>query len=165
MIKRVDDRKIAPMRRNAPFSWLAAVASVLFASGCTSPPDRPTSLLALPECGWLPNCVNSQSGRGVHASDPIQADAGQWQALKAWVARQEDWEIAIDEGNFLQAVVKTPLMRFRDDVQLLFVPAAYLIHVRSSSRLGISDLGTNARRVETLREHVARRPRLHFPAP
>jgi uncharacterized protein (DUF1499 family) len=50
-------------------------------------------------------------------------------------------------------------------VQLLFVPAAHLIHVRSSSRLGISDLGTNARRVETLREHVARRPRLHFPAP
>ena len=154
--KRVDDRKIGSMRRNAALCSLAAVASVLFVSGCTSPPDRPTSLQTLPECGWLPNCVNSQSGGGVHASDPIKANAGQWQALKAWIARQHDWEIVSDEGNFLQAVVKTPLMRFRDDVQLLFVPAAQLIQVRSSSRLGISDLGTNARRVETLRERVAR---------
>jgi len=43
-------------------------------------------------------------------------------------------------------------MRFRDDVQLQFDPDSELIQVRSSSRLGISDLGTNRRRVEALRE-------------
>ena len=99
MIKRVDDRKIAPMRRNAPFSWLAAVASVLFASGCTSPPDRPASLQALPECGWLPNCVNSQSGRGVHATEPLRGTGEDWKNLKAWILRQEDWEITVDDGS------------------------------------------------------------------
>jgi uncharacterized protein (DUF1499 family) len=43
-------------------------------------------------------------------------------------------------------------MRFRDDIQLQFDPDSKLIQVRSSSRLGISDLGTNYRRVEALRE-------------
>ena len=83
------------------------------------------------------------------------ATAEQWQQLKSWIARQKNWEITIDDGYFVQAVVKTPVMRFRDDVQLLFISDLQLIHVRSSSRLGLSDLGTNARRVETLRDQLA----------
>jgi uncharacterized protein (DUF1499 family) len=112
----------------------------------------------LPACGRLPNCVNSQSGRGVHAIEPIRANAEQWRQLKAWIAGQENWEITVDDDRFLQAVVKTPLMRFRDDVQLLFFPDARLIQVRSSSRLGISDMGTNAKRVEALRAQLAPPP-------
>jgi uncharacterized protein (DUF1499 family) len=45
-------------------------------------------------------------------------------------------------------------MKFQDDVQLLFLPDNQLIQVRSSSRLGLSDLGTNARRVETVRNQL-----------
>jgi uncharacterized protein (DUF1499 family) len=71
-----------------------------------------------------------------------------------WIAQQEDWTITIDDDNFMQAVVTTPLLEFRDDVQLLYVPDDRLVHVRSSSQVGLSDLGTNARRVETLREQV-----------
>jgi uncharacterized protein (DUF1499 family) len=135
---------------------LSLSALVLLLGGCTSAPDKPPTMQALPECGWRPNCVNTQSGRGVHAGEPIRANAQQWQQLKAWIARQEDWQVTVDDGNFLQAVVKTPVMRFRDDVQLLFLPETGVIQVRSSSRLGISDLGTNARRVETLRDQLAR---------
>ena len=143
------------MQRNAHLYSALAVAALVSLGGCTSPPERPPAgAQALPECGRLPNCVNSQSGKGVHAIEPIRADAGQWQKLKAWIAAQWDWNITLDDGNFLQAVVKTPLLRFRDDVQLLYLPDAQLIQVRSSSRLGISDMGTNARRVETLRQQV-----------
>jgi uncharacterized protein (DUF1499 family) len=109
---------------------------------------------ALPECGRLPNCVNSESGRGIQAVEPIRANAEQWQSLKAWIAQQPEWQISVDDGHFLQAIVKTPVMKFRDDVQLIFFPEEQLIHVRSSSRLGLSDLGTNARRVETLRDQI-----------
>jgi uncharacterized protein (DUF1499 family) len=87
----------------------------------------------------------------LQAVDPIKANDGQWQRIKTWVAGQPDWEIVIDDSYFIQAIVKTPLMRFRDDVQLQFDPDSELIQVRSSSRLGISDLGTNYRRVEALR--------------
>ena len=131
-----------------------ALAVSLLLAGCTSPPNRPPTLEALPECGWLPNCVNSQSGRGVQAIEPLRANGEQWHNLKDWIARQADWEIRVDDGNFIQAVVVTPVMRFRDDVQLLFLPDAQLIQVRSSSRLGLSDLGTNARRVEALRDQL-----------
>lgn len=155
MNKRLTDGETGLMHWNSPTRCAWVIFTVLLLGACTSPPGRPAAnLQTLPECGRLPNCVNSQSGRGIHASEPIQADAGQWQQLRAWINRQEDWQITIDDGNFLQAVVKTPLLRFRDDVQLLFVPELQLIQVRSSSRLGISDLGTNARRVETLREQV-----------
>jgi uncharacterized protein (DUF1499 family) len=146
------------MQSNTPArSALTLVASLLL-GGCTSPPGKPADMQVLPECGRLPNCVNSQSGSGVHAIEPLEANAGQWQQLKAWIARQENWEVTVDDDRFLQAVVKTPLMRFRDDVQLLYFPDAQLIQVRSSSRLGISDMGTNAKRVESLRAQLARQP-------
>lgn len=134
--------------------WALMLTSVLLLGGCSSAPDRPVSMQQLPECGALPNCVNTQSGTGLQASEPLMANAAQWEKLKAWIARQEGWEILIDNGYFIQAVVKTPVMGFRDDVQLLFLPDLQLIHVRSSSRLGISDLGANARRIETLREQL-----------
>lgn len=142
------------LQTHARCVWSLFVVVVLV--GCTSSPNKPATTKELPGCGWLPNCVNTQVGRGVQSSEPIRADAERWQKLKLWIAGQEDWQINIDDDNFIQAVVKTPVMRFRDDVQLLFLPDARLIQVRSSSRLGISDLGTNARRVETLRDQLSR---------
>ena len=131
---------------------LALLLALGATGGCSTTPDKPAGKAALAPCGWLPNCVNSVSGHGLQAVDPIKANDRQWQQVKTWVARQPDWEIVIDDGHFVQAVVKTPLMRFRDDIQLQFDPDSELIQVRSSSRLGISDLGTNRRRVEGLRE-------------
>jgi uncharacterized protein (DUF1499 family) len=130
------------------------LAMLLLLDGCSSTPDKPATMQLLPECGYLPNCVNSQSGIGIQAVEPLRANAEQWQQLKSWISEQEDWEVMVDDRDFLQAVVETPVMGFRDDVQLLFLRDVQLIHVRSSSRLGLSDLGTNARRVETLRDQL-----------
>ena len=132
-----------------------AVVFGLLLGACSGVPSKPMATQALSECGWWPHCVNSQSGRGVQAIEPIKADTAQWQKLKAWIVKQPDWEVTADDGEFMQAVVTTPGLKFRDDVQLLFVPESRLIHVYSSSRLGISDLGTNSRRVEKLRSRVA----------
>lgn len=134
---------------------IPALAFVLLLGACTGVPTRPMATQALSECGWLPHCVNSQSGRGIQAIEPIKADTEQWQTLKAWIVGQPDWKVAVDDGDFIQAVVTTPGLKFRDDVQLLFLHESRLIHVYSSSRLGISDLGTNARRVEKLRTRLA----------
>lgn len=127
---------------------------VILLAGCTSAPDKPQAGAGLPACGLLPNCVNSELSTGGKAVAPLQATEYQWQQLKQWMAAQEDWTIAIDAGDFVQAVVKTPLMRFRDDLQLRYVEDAGVIHVRSSSRLGIGDMGTNRRRVEMLRTEL-----------
>lgn len=131
-----------------------ALLTIILA-GCTSAPEQPGADAVLPPCGMLPNCVNSDSGTGGSAIAPLQATTEQWQALKRWLAQQGDWTITVETADFVQAVVKTPLMQFRDDVQLAFKQQAGDIQVRSSSRLGISDMGANRRRIESLRAHLA----------
>ena len=134
---------------------LALSLTSLLLLGCTSTPDLPDSGGVLQPCGPLPNCVNSENGEGSKAVDPIAASSAQWQSLKDWLAAQTDWNVVTDNGDVVQAVAITPTMRFRDDVQLRFDNTAGVIHVRSSSRLGISDMGANRARVERLRAQVA----------
>ena len=135
------------------YLWILALTVML--AGCTGAPEKPSADMVLPPCGTLPNCVNSYSGAGGSAIAPLQASAEQWQELKLWLAQQSNWTITDETADFLQAVVKTPLMRFRDDVQLAFNNEAGEVQVRSSSRLGISDMGANRKRVESLRAHLA----------
>ena len=138
----------------APVYALIVPVMVFLLSACTSAPGHPVAAGPLPECGWLPNCVNTQSGEGGQAAEPLAASAAKWQALKAWLGRQPDWHIVSDTGNFMQLTATTPALGFTDDVQLLYLPSLQLIQVRSSSRLGISDLGANRKRVEALREQL-----------
>ena len=136
-----------------PATVLATTAIVIALNACTSAPEKPATMAALPECGWLPNCVKTGSDNA--GVQPLTADREKWQALKLWLARQPNWTIIVDDCDFMQLTATTPTLGFTDDVQLLFKPEQQLIQVRSSSRLGISDMGTNARRVETLRKQLS----------
>jgi uncharacterized protein (DUF1499 family) len=55
------------------------------------------------------------------------------------------------EGEYLWIEYQSSFFRFVDDLELVAVPEAGKIHVRSASRVGRSDLGVNRKRVETLR--------------
>lgn len=59
--------------------------------------------------------------------------------------------IATREPNYLHVEFRSSLFGFVDDVEFLADEAANVIHVRSASRIGYSDGGTNRRRVEMLR--------------
>ena len=68
-------------------------------------------------------------------------------------ARKLGWEIvavAPAEGR-LEATATTPWFGFKDDVVVRIVPTerGSRVDVRSASRVGISDLGVNARRIRT----------------
>ena len=56
-----------------------------------------------------------------------------------------------DTGSYLHAECRT-LIGFVDDVEFMSEPDNSLIHVKSASRLGLSDLGVNGRRVKRIRE-------------
>ena len=142
------------IRSGSFITTIGLMAAILFLYGCSKPPMVPENSRSLSPCGNLPNCVNSQSGRGLQSSKPVKANAEQWAMLKAWISMQKDWHIIIEDESYIQAVVSTPLMKFKDDIQLLYLVESNLIHVRSSSRLGLSDLGANANRVEKLRTLV-----------
>jgi uncharacterized protein (DUF1499 family) len=53
--------------------------------------------------------------------------------------------------DYLYATFTTRWLRFEDDVEFVVSPAEGFIHLRSASRLGAEDFGTNRRRVEAIR--------------
>lgn len=67
------------------------------------------------------------------------------------------WQVVRDEpgAGRIAAHATTPRMKFVDDVEITVEPAGAgsRIRVRSASRVGISDFGTNARRI---RAYLAR---------
>ena len=55
------------------------------------------------------------------------------------------------DRNYIHAIVTSRIMKFVDDVEIRSLTNKNIFQVKSSSRLGIYDLGVNKRRVETLR--------------
>jgi len=53
--------------------------------------------------------------------------------------------------EYLHITFTSQFFRFTDDVEFHFVEEAPVIHVRSASRVGYSDLGVNRRRIEKIR--------------
>lgn len=52
--------------------------------------------------------------------------------------------------RYLHATATSSRFGFVDDVELLYDPAAGVLHARSASRVGYSDFGVNRRRLETI---------------
>ena len=55
------------------------------------------------------------------------------------------------EKYYIHAIATSRIMKFIDDIEVKNLNQQNIIQVKSSSRLGIYDLGVNKRRVQTLR--------------
>jgi len=64
-------------------------------------------------------------------------------------------EVVKSEPDYLYVQFTTPVMKFVDDAEFWFNPAAGVVEVRSASRLGSKDFGVNRGRVETIRRRLA----------
>ena len=108
----------------------------------------------LAPCPDSPNCVCSQDADAAHAIAPqtFRGSAAEaMRGLKQVLAAQPRVRVLAETPDYLHAEFRTALFRFVDDVEFLVVEKDHLIHVRSASRIGHSDLGTNGRRIEALR--------------
>uniref|UniRef100_A0A7S2RCN3 DUF1499 domain-containing protein n=1 Tax=Eucampia antarctica TaxID=49252 RepID=A0A7S2RCN3_9STRA len=56
-------------------------------------------------------------------------------------------------SHYMRLIFTTKCCSFKDDVEFLFFPDDGFIHVRSASRVGHSDFGTNRKRIETIRSY------------
>jgi uncharacterized protein (DUF1499 family) len=126
--------------------------------------SRPTTLGVqngqLTACPSSPNCVSSQTptSDAEHSIAPIAyaGSAGEAMAkLKSIIQGQERTQIIESTDHYLYAEFATKLMGFVDDVEFYADDTAKVIHVRSASRLGKSDLGVNRKRVEMIRSMMA----------
>jgi|SRR5689334_16357120 len=115
---------------------------------------RPANLGArdgrLAPCKRTPNCVSSQADPAdrQHYIAPL-AFAGSINELRRAIEALPRVTVIRSEADYLYAEFRTPLMRYVDDVE--FVKVGSVVHVRSASRLGRSDLGLNRKRVEQIR--------------
>jgi uncharacterized protein (DUF1499 family) len=86
----------------------------------------------------------------------LQGDAKSTMAQIAAVIEDLPGSQLIEQrDDYLYAQFTTPLMRFVDDVEFWFDPAAGVVHVRSASRVGHKDFGVNRARVENIRARLA----------
>ncbi len=54
-------------------------------------------------------------------------------------------------NNYIHTLSRSRIFKFVDDVEFYFPPNESVIHLRSASRVGQSDLGVNRRRLEQIR--------------
>ena len=128
------------------------------------PGTRPSTLGVqngqLAACPNTPNCVSSQAPAtdAEHSVAPI-AYVGDGKTaiakLKTIIESSERTKIIQVDDNYLYAEFASKLMGFVDDVEFYADDSAKVIHVRSASRLGQSDLGVNRKRVEEIRSKLA----------
>ena len=125
--------------------WLTAVILLLVMS---------PSSAELSPCPNRPNCVSSLSADSDHRIEPLAFSISVDEALarlKQVLLNEPRTRIVKEEGGYLHAEARSFLFRFVDDVEFLLDADKQVIHVRSASRLGYSDLGVNRRRVERIR--------------
>ena len=149
------------MKRFRLLLGLAALALGAIVLGCrmNHPPALgPTAGKLLP-CPASPNCVCSQDPDADHQIAPL-GFAGDGPAalarLKSRVLAQPRTRITEERTGYFRAEFTSLVFRFVDDMEFLLDENAPVIHVRSASRVGHSDLGANRHRVERLRAAFAR---------
>ena len=105
-------------------------------------------------CPATPNCVSSEEpGKRSYISpfvikgDPDTA----WLRLKEAV-RETGGRLEQSDDTYLWASFRTNFWHFTDDTEFVLDKGAGIIRVRSASRVGKGDFGTNRKRVENLRK-------------
>ena len=119
--------------------------------GCAG--ERPTNLGAhagaLVTCPSSPNCVSSQSDDEPHRIAPLAFSGDPDTAfarLKQILGQRKDTTVVEEKAGYLRVELRTLL--FVDDGEFLLDREKQVIHIRSASRLGYSDLGKNRSRME-----------------
>jgi uncharacterized protein (DUF1499 family) len=110
---------------------------------------------------FTPNSVSSQADlwpdhpqRAYASVQPLSAHgdmAATMARLQAILKVMPGAQVVRSEDGYIYATFTTRLMKYTDDVEFWFDPAAGVVQVRSASRLGRKDFGANRQRIEAIR--------------
>ena len=136
---------------------LTAVVLVRFAMlGHSSKSGQAPGLASgiLTPCSDKPNCVCSEfEGDAAHYIAPLDYSGAPRE--KAWgsflqIIKELGGEVVVANDEYIAATFSSSLFGFIDDVECRLDASRERIQIRSSSRVGHSDLGVNRKRVETM---------------
>ncbi len=106
-------------------------------------------------CPSSPNCISSHEADPSRFVEPLRYTVTRkqaWDAVLSILNESPRARVVTTHDNYIHAEFRSMIFRFVDDMEFFFDDAAPLIHVRSASRIGYSDLGVNRKRVEVFRE-------------
>lgn len=130
---------------------IARTILIITLTGCTG--SRPTHLggiqTSLQPCPQSPNCVSSLSKSSDHHIRPFEKST--MEQISAHLSSDQRAKVIFSNDHYIYAEYTTGLLRFIDDVEFLKSPTEEMIHVRSASRIGYSDMGKNRDRIEEIR--------------
>lgn len=100
----------------------------------------------LAECPTAPNCASSEADAQPEKQvAPLKATLAQAKAA----IEKTGGIITSESDSYISATYMSGIFKFVDDVELR--AAGDVVHIRSASRVGYSDRGVNAKRVEAIR--------------
>lgn len=102
---------------------------------------------ALAPCPDTPNCAVDTFPITASGNDAIETLAG-------IIFNEPGTQIVSQHQHYLHATFTSKIMGYIDDMEFLVSDDKKAVQVRSASRLGKSDLGANAKRIEHLRSLI-----------
>lgn len=137
------------------------LASLFIFTGCTGKvPELGVENGKLKQCPNTPNCINSQAKDEKQYIEPIFFDDPPGKAKESILRALDELEgsqVVAVEDNYIRAEFSSKIFRFIDDVELYFPDRGekqLVVHIRSASRVGYSDLGVNRKRIEKIRRKI-----------
>lgn len=112
-------------------------------------------------CPKTPNCVSTMALKDdkKHYITPISYNSSHEEAAEKIIQiinSLKGTTIIVKDLNYIHAIFSTKILRFKDDVEFYFDDSSKIIHFKSASRIGSSDLGTNRKRMEKIRKLYSR---------
>lgn len=131
---------------------MTLLAAILSACAGERPKNLGVKGGVLAACPSSPNCVSSFAGDEGHRIAPFSftdEPEAAFARLTQMIRQRSDATIIEEGRGYLRVELRTTL--FVDDAEFLLDGEKKVIHLRSASRLGYSDLGKNRSRVEEIR--------------
>jgi uncharacterized protein (DUF1499 family) len=136
----------------------AVLINLILLTGCSGTmPNLGVNNSELTPCPKTPNCVSSQAHDEEHYIEPIKFEGTQQEAhdrLLQIIESEKRTKVVTDQEDYIRVEFTSAVFRFVDDVEFYFPnekAGETIIHMRSASRVGSSDLGVNRKRIERIR--------------
>ncbi|MDM4770383.1 DUF1499 domain-containing protein [Solimonas sp. SE-A11] len=131
----------------------ASISLCVLLSACGGKPQLASVDGELAPC-QAARCVSSLSRDPDYRIEPIAYEGSRESARLALlriITAMPGTRIALQTEDYIHVEFTSPVMRYRDDLELQFPRRDPVVHVRSSSRAGYYDFDNNRERVEQIR--------------
>jgi len=146
------------IRRLVLFPFIAMLGLFFLSMTSTKPTNLGVVDGRLAKCPESPNCVSTQSTDPGKTMQAISFTGNAEETLDKIKASIESncvrVKLCTESNNYLHYEFTSLLLRFVDDVEFFADDDNNLVHFRSASRIGHSDLGVNKKRMMKICESL-----------